>query len=89
MNPTCSWRFAYGADSPIPIKGNRIYSLQLPQGETKQLQFHALSQKVADVPLLGLQACEQLGLIKTVLAATHDMTTGKESDDWRRLEEIL
>ena len=60
--------------------------MQLPQGETRKLRFHVLSQEVAAVLLLGLQACEQLGLIKRVLAATHDMTTGKESVD--SLEEV-
>ena len=86
LHPTRSRLFAYGADSPIPIKGQCICSVRLPQGETRKLRFHALSQEVAAVPLLGLQACEQLGLIKRVLAATHDMTTEKESDD--SLEEV-
>ena len=85
-HPTRSQLFAYGADSPIPIKGQCICSVRLPQGQTRKLRFHVLSQEVAAVPLLGLQACEQLGLIKRVLAATHDTTTGKKSDD--SLEEV-
>ena len=43
--------------------------------ETRKLRFRVLLQKVAVVPLLGLHACEQMRLIKRVLAATHDMTT--------------
>ena len=86
LHPTRSRLFAYGADSPIPIKGHCICSVRLPQGETRKLRFHVLSQEVAAVPLLGLQACEQLGLIKKALAVTHDMTTGKESDG--SLEEV-
>ena len=45
------------------------------------------------MPLLGLHACEQLGLIKRVLAATHEMVTSpttaaKEQDSEDGLEDV-
>ena len=62
--------FAYGAVHPIPVKGQCICEVVLPHGGSRQLRFYVLEAGVRAVPLLGLQACDQLSLVKKVEAMT-------------------
>jgi hypothetical protein len=70
--------FSYGADSPIPVKGQCICDVGMPGGGIRKLRFYFLAPTVRAVPLLGLTACDRMNLIKRIEAAVEDQSDLKE-----------
>ena len=58
--------FAYGTVDPISVKGQCICNIGLQHGGSRQLRFYVLEAGIQAVPLLGLQACDQLSLVSRV-----------------------
>jgi hypothetical protein len=80
--------FAYGTVQPIPVKGQCVCEVTLVNGGCRRLRFCFRSRSICAVPLLGLQACDQLNLVKKVEAVT---STEMEDDlpSTFRVDEIV
>ena len=64
--------FAYGADSPIQVKGQCICDISMPGGGIRKMRFYVLAPTVRAVPLLGLTACDQMNLVRRIEAVATD-----------------
>ena len=68
LHPASTRLFVYGAEIPLAVEGQCICDVQFEGGRSRKLRFFVLSPTVTAEPLLGLQACDQLNLIKRVSA---------------------
>ena len=55
---------AYGSNDPLPVDGQCVCKIEANDRQTKFLQFFIVP--FAEEPLLGISACQDLGLIKRV-----------------------
>ena len=70
LHPAATRLFAYGATSTLSVAGKCLCKVELDSGQSRNLLFYVLSSSVDAEPLLGLQACDQLNLLKRVAATT-------------------
>jgi hypothetical protein len=61
--------FAYGARAPLTVDGQCLCDVVSEEGAVRKLRFHVLSETVRAKPLLWLQACGKLNLVKRVSTA--------------------
>ena len=78
--------FAYGTVDPISVKGQCICNIGLQHGGSRQPRFYVLEAGIHAVPLLGLQACDQLSLVRRVAATAED--TEDDSLSVIRVDEV-
>ena len=55
---------AYGSNEPLPVDGQGVCKIETNDRQTRFLLFFVVS--FAEEPLLGISACQDLGLIKRV-----------------------
>lgn len=70
LHPAKTRLLGYGATEPLAVKGQCVCDVELAEGGSRKLRFFVLAPEVKAQPLLGLQACEQLELLKRVMLTT-------------------
>lgn len=70
LHPADTRLFAYGAKSPLSVAGKCVCKVELDRGQFRNLLFYVVSSSVDAEPFLGLQACDQLNLLKRVTITT-------------------
>ena len=80
LHPVCTRLFVYEAKVPLAVNGQCICNIQLEGDSPRKLRLFVLSSTVTAGPLLGLEACDQLNLIKHVSAVTAPELEGIRND---------
>ena len=72
LDQASSRLFAYGATAPLNVDGQCLCDVVSEDSVSRRLTFHVLSDTVRAEPLLGLEACDKLNLVKRVSTACAD-----------------
>ena len=72
LDQASSRLFAYGATTPLNVDGQCLCDVVTEDSVSRRLTFHVLSDTVIAEPLLGLEACDKLNLVKRVSTACVD-----------------